>query len=536
MGAGHGAGHGSAGHGHAGHGHSHGGPPAGPAAAAARRRATWILAAVLVPLGLLTLVGIVSLWPSGDRSGLQLSNPYSVAQGVTMDTGTVRTVTSEACPGASSSPASSGTSASTCSFASTQPDAGGAEVRVALNPDIVKSHGVKPGDRIRYLNLSRIQPQAQSGAAQGGAAQQASGAPAYVFTDFVRTVPILLLAALYAVVVVAVARWRGLRALLGLGGAYAVLVAFVLPGLVEGKPPLLLALVGSTVIMMGVLYFAHGLSARTSTALLGTIFGLGVTALLAAWSTDAAYLTGVGSHDAASLVNVGGNISISGIILCGLIISGLGALNDVTITQSSAVWELYELAPHTPARKLFTSALRIGRDHIASTVYTIAFAYAGAALPLLIIVSLYDRPFLEAITSSELAEEVVRTLVGSVGLVLAIPMTTAVAVAVVKATGASRFEGRPSEAARLAAEETDRLAAGRSPRTTAGARRGEAGSASSPDDGGATAGAAATAGATATAGAAATAEAGAGAGAGADAVTQGDGAGEYPTRRSRRGR
>ncbi|WP_433876501.1 YibE/F family protein [Sinomonas atrocyanea] len=526
MGAGHGTGHGSAGHGSAGHGHSHGGPPAGPAAAAARRRATWILAAVLVPLGLLTLVGMVSLWPSGDRSGLQLSNPYSVAQGVTMDTGTVRTVTSEACPGASSSPASSGTSASACSFASTQPDAGGAEVRVALNPDIVKSHGVKPGDRIRYLNLSRLQPQAQGSSAQGGAAQ--GGAPAYVFTDFVRTVPILLLAALYAVVVVAVARWRGLRALLGLGGAYAVLVAFVLPGLVEGKPPLLLALVGSTVIMMGVLYFAHGLSARTSTALLGTIFGLSVTALLAAWSTDAAYLTGVGSHDAASLVNVGGNISISGIILCGLIISGLGALNDVTITQSSAVWELYELAPHTPARKLFTSALRIGRDHIASTVYTIAFAYAGAALPLLIIVSLYDRPFLEAITSSELAEEVVRTLVGSVGLVLAIPMTTAVAVAVVKATGASRFEGRPSEAALLAGEETDRLAAGRSPRTPAGTRRGEAGSASGPDDGGAHA--VATGTATATAGA------GADAGADADAVTQDDGAGEYPTRRSRRGR
>ncbi|WP_413250500.1 YibE/F family protein [Sinomonas flava] len=523
MGAGHGAGHGSPGHGHAGHGHSHGGPPAGPAAAAARRRATWILAAVLVPLGLLTLVGMVSLWPSGDRSGLQLSNPYSVAQGVTMDTGTVRTVASEACAGASSSPASSGTSASTCSFASTQPDAGGAEVRVALNPDIVKSHGVKPGDRIRYLNLSRIQPQPQG---QGGAAQAASGAPAYVFTDFVRTVPILLLAALYAVVVVAVARWRGLRALLGLGGAYAVLVAFVLPGLVEGKPPLLLALVGSTVIMMGVLYFAHGLSARTSTALLGTIFGLGVTALLAAWSTDAAYLTGVGSHDAASLVNVGGNISISGIILCGLIISGLGALNDVTITQSSAVWELYELAPHTPARKLFTSALRIGRDHIASTVYTIAFAYAGAALPLLIIVSLYDRPFLEAVTSSELAEEVVRTLVGSVGLVLAIPMTTAVAVAVVKATGASRFEGRPSEAARLAGEETDRVAAGRSLRTTAATRRGEAGSASSPDHDGAPAVATGTA----------TAGARAGAAADADAVTQDDGAGEYPTRRSRRGR
>jgi len=193
--------------------------------------------------------------------------------------------------------------------------------------------------------------------------------------------------------------------------------------------------VGSTVIMIGMLYFDHGFSARTSTALLGTIFGLGITALLAAWATDAANLAGVGSHDAATLANISGNISISGIILCGLIISGLGVLNDVTITQSSAVWELYELAPATSASKLFTSAMRIGRDHIALTVYTIAFAYAGAALPILIIVMLYDRPLGEALTSAELSEEVIRTLVGSIGLVLAIPVTTLIAVLVVKATG-----------------------------------------------------------------------------------------------------
>jgi uncharacterized membrane protein len=187
--------------------------------------------------------------------------------------------------------------------------------------------------------------------------------------------------------------------------------------------------------MIGVLYFAHGFSARTSTALLGTMFGLAITALLAAWATDAANLAGVGSHDAATLTNISDNISISGIILCGLIISGLGVLNDVTITQSSAVWELWELAPETSARQLFTSAMRIGRDHIASTVYTIAFAYAGAALPVLILVMLYERPLGDALTSAELSEEVIRTLVGSVGLVLAVPVTTLIAVLVVKATG-----------------------------------------------------------------------------------------------------
>ncbi|WP_138414782.1 YibE/F family protein [Sinomonas gamaensis] len=398
-------------------GHAHGQAPPTPVAAAARRRATWILAAVLVPLGLVTLVAMILLWPSGDRGDLKLANPYSVAQGVTMETGTVQSVVESGC--------TQGQPASQCTLAVAQPDAGGSQVLVAMNPDVILSHGVKAGDRIRYLNLTAVQP-------------PGSSAPSYVFVDFVRTVPILLLAGLYAVVVVAVARWRGFRALLGLVGAYAVLAAFILPGLAEGKPPLLLALVGSTVIMMGVLYFAHGVSARTSTALLGTVFGLAVTALLASWAMDAGNLTGVGSHDAASLVNLGGRLSISGVILCGLVIASLGALNDVTITQASAVWELYELAPATPARTLFASALRIGRDHIASTVYTIAFAYAGAALPVLLLVMLYDRPLLEALTSSELAEEVVRTLVGSIGLVLAIPMTTAVAVAVVKATGAGR--------------------------------------------------------------------------------------------------
>lgn len=399
-------------------------------AIAARRKANRILAAILVPLTLLTLAGMAMLWPSGSKEGITLASPYSAAPGVTFDTGKIQSVVQESCmqgstaagpaPGASGQPAPQG---SDCMFAFTQPDQGGSPVKVVINPDVAKSHGVKPGDQIRYLNLSN---------AQGASAQ---GSPAYIFVDFVRTLPIVVLALLYALVVIVVARWRGLRALLGLVGAYFVLAGFMLPGLVEGKPPLLLALVGSTVIMVGVLYFAHGFSARTSTALLGTMFGLGITALLAAWATDAANLAGVGSHDATTLINTSANISISGVILCGLIISGLGVLNDVTITQSSAVWELYELAPGTSARKLFTSAMRIGRDHIASTVYTIAFAYAGAALPILIIVMLYNRPLGDTLTSAELSEEVIRTLVGSIGLVLAIPVTTLIAVLVVKATG-----------------------------------------------------------------------------------------------------
>ncbi|WP_024820260.1 YibE/F family protein [Arthrobacter sp. 31Y] len=421
------------GHGHS-HGHSEESDPT-PQALASRKRANWILAAILVPVGVLTLVAMMVLWPSGSREGISFSSPYQAAPGVTFDTGRIQSVVVESCtqtgqstPGQTDPNQNNQSAGSQCTFAFTEPDKGGDVVKVVINPDVAMSHGVDVGDSIRYLNLSAVQ-----------GANAGSGAPAYVFVDFVRSIPIALLAVLYAAVVIAVARWRGFRALLGLVGAYFVLVSFILPGLVEGKPPLLLALVGSTVIMIGVLYFAHGFSARTSTALLGTIFGLSITALLAAWATDAANLAGVGNHDASTLVNMSPQISISGIILCGLIISGLGVLNDVTITQSSAVWELYELAPNTSARKLFSSAMRIGRDHIASTVYTIAFAYAGAALPILIIVMLYDRPLAEALTSAELSEEVIRTLVGSIGLVLAIPVTTLIAVLVVKATGMKRL-------------------------------------------------------------------------------------------------
>lgn len=385
---------------------------------AARRRAGWLLTALLVPIGLIALLLMVLLWPSGKSADISLSSPYAAAPGASIDTGKVQRTAQEDCPG--SVPGSKG-----CLIAYSQPDVGGEVVPVMISPEIATSPGVHQGDTIRYINLSKLGPNPNG--------------PSYVFMDFVRGAPMLLLALVYAVVVVAVARWRGLRALLGLGGAYAVMAFFILPGLVEGKPPLLLALVGSTVIMFGVLYFAHGVSARTSTALIGTLFGLAMTAGIAAWATHATFLTGSSDHNTYQLQAVAGNLSISGMIMCGLIISGLGVLNDVTITQSSAVWELYELAPQSSARNLFASAMRIGRDHIASTVYTIAFAYAGSALPVLMMVMLYRLPILDALSSAELAEEIVRTLVGSVGLVLAIPVTTAVAVLVVKATGRKPF-------------------------------------------------------------------------------------------------
>ncbi|WP_425863307.1 YibE/F family protein [Arthrobacter sp. TWP1-1] len=388
---------------------------------ALRRRAVVLLSWILVPLAVLTVVAMVVMWPSADSGKAPASNPYSAAPGASIVKGSVTRTVSEDCA------LNAGGLAGTSCFIAYTAVAGGADVPVVVSPDIEASRAVRAGDKISYLDLSKL---------PGITGAENSGAK-YVFMDFVRTFPMGLLALVYAVVVVAVARWRGLRAMVGLGGAFAVLAWFILPALAQGQSPLMVALVGSSAIMFGVLYFAHGFSVRTSTALLGTLFGLAVTAGLAAWSVDAAALTGTTGENAYQLANMTNGMSLSGMILCGLVISGLGVLNDVTITQSSAVWELHELAPHTSARELFTSAMRIGRDHIASTVYTIAFAYAGSALPVLLMVSLFEQPLLTALTGAELAEEIVHILVGSIGLVLAIPVTTAVAVAVVKATGKS---------------------------------------------------------------------------------------------------
>ena len=401
-----------------GHGHLHtAAPPLSRSARNRRRRANILLSAVLIPLAVLTAVAMLLMWPTGERGEVGLGNPYGTAPGVSFETGTVQQAGSQGCPDQGQV---GGDLALPCLIALTLPDAGGPAVPVEVTPEVALSHGVEAGDKIRYLDLSVV--------------MQGQPGTAYVFVDFVRTAPVMVLAGLYAVVVIAVARWRGLRAIIGLVGAYAVLVAFILPALIEGQPALPVALTGSAAIMFGVLYFAHGFSARTSTALLGTLFGLGIITLLSYWSTRAAHLTGAGSEHSYQLMRASENLSFSGLITCGLIISGLGVLNDVTITQSSAVWELHELAPRTSARDLFGSAMRIGRDHIASTVYTIAFAYAGAALPVLILVLLYDRSLLDALTSGELVEEVVRTFAGSIGLVLSVPLTTAVAVLVVKAT------------------------------------------------------------------------------------------------------
>jgi uncharacterized membrane protein len=259
----------------------------------------------------------------------------------------------------------------------------------------------------------------------------------YAFADVERRSPLLLLGALFAIAVVVLGRWTGLRALVGLGLSLVLVTVFVLPALLAGSNALLVALVGSAAVMFVVLYLAHGIRVQTSIAVLGTLASLLLTVGLAELFVRLSSLTGLGSDETGLISSTVGTIDLRGLLLAGIVIGSLGVLDDVTVTQSSAVWELHLANPAASARELYRSGIRIGRDHIASTVNTLVLAYVGASLPLLVVYSLADARLQDVLTSEVVAQEVVRTLVGSIGLVAAVPLTTLLAALTVRVDRAS---------------------------------------------------------------------------------------------------
>ncbi|GAC1603458.1 MAG: YibE/F family protein [Acidimicrobiales bacterium] len=259
------------------------------------------------------------------------------------------------------------------------------------------------------------------------------GRPVYGFYDFERSHVLIVLALVFAVFVLVVGRWRGVGALVGLVITWLVLVRFVLPAVIQGADPLAVSLVGAAAIVLVVLFVAHGVTTRTATAVLGTLLSLALVEVVASWAVHAAALTGLATDDGAYLQSVIGNVRLRGLLLGGVVIGSLGVLNDVTVTQASAVWEIHGADPTRRAMDLYRSGMRVGRDHIASTVYTLVLAYAGAALPTLVLFTLAARPLGQVATAEVVAEEIVRTLVGSIGLIAAVPITTALAVVVSRA-------------------------------------------------------------------------------------------------------
>ena len=406
------------------HGHvDHAAPE--PAISATARRGLTI---AVIPLVLAALVGLAVLWPRGTTPDL--------ATGVELPAelvdGTITMTDPSACPGLEEGDGPQ------CLVASvrltTGPNAGDI-IYLDVTPGPATPEFAR-GDKIVLGHVTDLPPGAPEGSE-------------YYFADFQRDTPLLVLALLFAGAVILLGRWRGLRALAALAVSLSVLLLFVLPAILQGRPPVAVAIVGSAVIMIVALYLSHGANVRTTTALLGTLVSLALTGVLALVFVGATELSGLASEEAVYLQVSSDAINLQGLILAGIIIGSLGVLDDVTVTQASAVWELRKANPAWGFADLYRPALRIGRDHIASTVNTLVLAYAGASLPLLILFTQAQRPLVEVAAGEVVATEIVRTLVGSIGLVASVPVTTALTAAAVaglpafRARRASKEESTP---------------------------------------------------------------------------------------------
>lgn len=260
------------------------------------------------------------------------------------------------------------------------------------------------------------------------------GTDVYFVADLVRRRPLFWLTMAFLVAVTAIGGWRGLRSFVGLIISFLVLFSYIIPQIITGKNPIVVAVTGSFVILFTTLYLAHGFSRKTTAAVLGTIASLILTSVLALLFVNLTRLSGFGSEEAGFLTMFPAiTLNLKGILLAGIIIGALGVLDDITISQSASVFELHDTDKHLSAGELYHRGLRIGRDHIASLVNTLVLAYAGASLPLLLLFFISGGEPLSILVSREMiATEIVRTLVGSLGLISAVPITTAIAALMAK--------------------------------------------------------------------------------------------------------
>jgi uncharacterized membrane protein len=386
-----------------------------------------MLVLVMAPILVGTVVGLVLLWPSGDRArGTDLGAPDDLVD--------ARVVAAEEVP-----------------CIGTQVEAG----ITCVIPTVRLLEGVEEGEEIQLQETSTA----------GGAPRLSVGdtivlgyfpdAPPgfqYAFADLERRGPLYVLMLVFAAAVILMGRWKGARALVGIVIGLGVLGTFVLPAILEGSSPVLVALVGSAAVAISAIYLAHGFNAASTTALIGTFASLALVGVLAWLFVEASSFTGLSSDDALYLQIASSDIDLRGLILAGIVVGSLGVLDDVTVTQVSAVWELRRANAAYTFKDLYLAGIRIGRDHIASTVNTLVLAYAGASMTLLLLFTEAQQSLVDVMNGEVVAIEIVRTLVGSIGIVASVPITTALAAAVVAgerlrpSNDPRRFRGRGERA------------------------------------------------------------------------------------------
>ncbi|MFT4299303.1 MAG: YibE/F family protein [Aeromicrobium sp.] len=248
----------------------------------------------------------------------------------------------------------------------------------------------------------------------------------YWIVDHQRGHQLWLVAAAFCAAVVAFGRWKGATALVGLAVTFGLVLFFIAPAILAGSSPLLVALVGAAAIMLSVLYLTHGFSLTTTVAVVGTIAAFALTALLSSLAVGALHLTGV-TDDLSMAVETSRQLDMQGLLTAGIVIGALGVLDDITVTQAVTVDELARANPHYGLRPLYAAASRVGRSHIASVVNTIVLAYAGASLPMIVITVADNSSVADVITHQFIAQEIVRSVVATLGLIAAVPITTALA-------------------------------------------------------------------------------------------------------------
>ena len=249
----------------------------------------------------------------------------------------------------------------------------------------------------------------------------------FLIADYVRLGPLFWLTLLFIVAIVLLSGWQGVRSLVGVGISLLVIVGFIVPQILAGRNPFVVALLGSAVMMGLSLYLVYGWRRKTHVAVAGLFLSLVVTGLLAFWSVNITRLSGYGAEEAGFLQVAGVQLDPRGLLLAGIMIGALGALDDIAVGQSSAVFELSRANPGLDWRALFGHGMIIGRDHLAAMVNTLLLAYVGAALPLLLMFSVYSEPLGMTLNREIIAEEIVRTLVGSLGLLAGVPLTSIIA-------------------------------------------------------------------------------------------------------------
>jgi uncharacterized membrane protein len=361
-----------------------------------------IVMAILIPSMVLTAVGLIFLWPGS-------FTPLKAQQASEQRAyGEVLHITQAACPtGMTQTPGPS----LPCGTANVHISSGpGSDTTVSVPlPLGPGAPTLADGDKVVLAFVPDATP----------------GTAAYAITDHQRGQPLIYMLAMCAAIIVVFGRWRGFTAIIGLGVSFGVLLLFVIPAILNGESPLTVAIVGSSAMMFAVLYLTHGINVHTSVAILGTLAALVVTGLLSAAFTATTHLTGFGSEETLYLSIMQGNVDMRGLLLAGIIIGALGFLPDLTVTQAAAVAELAESGKSR--LELYRAATRVGRAHVASAVNTIVLAYAGTSLPLLLLVAAGGNKLSDLLTNQFLAQEIVRSAVGTIGLVASVPITTALA-------------------------------------------------------------------------------------------------------------